>query len=765
MRGCTDLEAEKKRGKLLPWLIAGAVVLLVVIVFVVILIVSGAQTDVLKGTHSHSSPVPALGAVVNAKDDYVLVAESDNYRMYYYEPRFSIKLENKQTGAVLESTVSDEKDDGKNNKNWTGYMKSGIVISAIIGTLNTYQVDMNTVQNEIKTYYTDNGIYAEISFKGNYQFDLGVEVSLIGDELVARVPESSINEHKDGTYISTVSLFPFLGYTYLDEQEGYMLVPDGSGALIYLDDKEGRYTTGFSGLIYGADDGMTNHTAVSTLWERYETVTSSNNVLAPVFGMAHIEDKQAYLGIVESGDERCSIEVVPNGVMVDYNRCFAKFLLRDVYVQPLNQSNSGTVPAVESDRQHSDLIVRYRLLSGDSADYSGMANSYRDYLLDTGRITKSDQSYNTRVDFLGSEREEFLMGTTAVTMTTIDQMTDILHELNGLGAGNILSVYKGWQAGGLYNYPIANFDADGSIGGDGALKRVIGDEAARGNDIYLYDDAVLVNATTHSTTYNVMKMVNKRTFKQETHGQVYGTFYYLMPGRTKTNLLRLLDQTKGKTYNKFALAGITGTLFSYSSQGSYYSRTDTMDIYEDAVSAMSEGCRLVLETPNAYLWKYSDAFLDMPLSSSDYLYLDRDIPFLSMVLKGVKPMYSEYVNFEANKTENFLDMVESGVYPSFYISAEDSSKLIYTNSSKLYSLEYSSYRDTIASYDAQLKELAAKTSGACIIKHEELESGLVKVTYDNGVTVYVNHTGSALDGDGLTVEALSYTVKGGDANG
>ena len=67
-----------------------------------------------------------------------------------------------------------------------------------------------------------------------------------------------------------------------------------------------------------------------------------------------------------------------------------------------------------------------------------------------------------------------------------------------------------------------------------------------------------------------------------------------------------------------------------------------------------EKMSLILETPNAYMWQYADAFLDMPLGSSDFLYLDQDIPFLSLVLKGVMPMYSDYVNFEANKTENFL---------------------------------------------------------------------------------------------------------------
>ena len=750
--------ATDKRKKILPWIIAGAVLLVAIIVLVIVLVLNGSQPDVLKGTHSHSNPIPALGDKVNAADDYVLVAESDTYKLYYYEPRFSIKLENKRTGTILESTVPDEKLFGNINNTWKGYIQSGIVLSAIIGTINTYQVDMNTVANEINTWYTDNGIYAEISFKDKYQFDIGVEVSLAGDTLTVRVPDESIQEHKADTFISTVALFPFLGYTYLDEQEGYMLVPDGNGALIYLDNKEGRYTTGFSSLIYGTDDGMTSSSKVSTLWGRYETVTQSNNVLAPIFGMAHLEDQQAYLGIVESGDERCSVEVTPNGVMVDYNRCFARFLLRDVYVQPLTQSNSGTVPAVEQDRLHSDLQVSYYLLSGDDANYSGMAKTYREYLLTNNKIEKRDLSYNTRVDFLGTEREEFLMGTTAVTMTTVNDVEEILEELRGLGVQNVLSVYRGWQSGGLYNVPITKYKADSNIGGNSALMNLVRNEAQKGNTIYLYNDALTVNATTNSTTYNVMKMVNKRTFTLDVHGQVYDTFYYLMPGRSSGNLARFVDDLNDKGIGNLALAGITAKLFSYSSKGNYYSRTDTMDIYMDAVKAAHENSNLVMETPNAYLWEYADAFLDMPLSSSDYLYLDQEIPFLSMVLKGVVPMYSEYVNFEANKTENFLQMVESGMYPSFYVSAEDSSKLIYTNSNNLYSLEYASYRDTIAEYDAALKALAEKTGDACIIRHEILDNGLVKVTYDNGVKIYVNYSDSDLSADGLTVEALSYKV-------
>ncbi len=695
------------------------------------------------------------------KDDYEKVAESDTYIMYLYEPRLSILLENKETGEILESTLSDEQDDGESNTSWNAYMKSGIVLSAIIGTTNTYQVDLITCDNTMNVTKKDNGFSAEIFFT-QYQFGLTVDVTLEDDELVVNVPDDSIIEKKEGTYISTVSLFPFMGYTHMDEEDGYMLIPDGNGALIYLDNKEGKYSTGFSQMIYGKDSGFTDSSTKTLLWDKYETVVDANQVIAPIFGMTHLDQQLGYLAVVESGDERASVEAHPNGVMVNYNRCFAKFLLRDIYVQPLNNSNSGTVTNVETDRAHDDLQVRYLLLDGDDADYSGMAVSYRNYLLDNDLVSVKDTSYNTRVDFLGTDREEFLFSTKAVTMTTTDNIEEMYGDLQDAGVSSLLTIYKGWQKGGIYNVPITKYKADSHIGGTSALTDLITSSAENNYNIYLYNDALRANADTSNTTFNVVKKINKRTFKEELKEEVYDTFLYLTPARTEDTLEKFVDSYTKEGVSNLALSGITNSLYSYSYKGDFYSRQDCLQSYADTVAAVDENTNLVLEQPFAYLWDNTDAFLDMPLGSSDYMYIDEEVPFLSMVLKGILPMYSDYVNFEANKTEFFLQMVESGVYPSFYITYENSSGLIYTNSSDLYSTEYATYRDTIVEYDEELRQVAEAVDGAFITNHEKMDNGVTAVTYDNGVVIYVNYSDNDVTVDGTKVEAMSYKV--GEAN-
>ncbi|MDY6323535.1 MAG: DUF5696 domain-containing protein [Catonella sp.] len=689
--------------------------------------------------------------------DYEKVAESDTYEMYYYEPRLSIILKDKKTGKLIESTLSDEKDDGAANSGWVGYMKSGVVVNAIKGTNNAYQADLINSPVDIKTEKKDNGISASLYFK-EYKFGFTVNVTLDGNDLVTEIPESSIKEDKEGTYISTISLFPFMGYTFMDEQSGYMLVPDGNGALIYLNNKEGRYTTGFSQMIYGNDAGFTDSTTKNYLWKRYETVVNPDKVIAPVFGMAHTDDKEAYIAVVESGDKRASIEAHPNGAMVNYNRCFAKFKIRDTYVQPLNQSNSGTVINVEKDRTHEDLRVRYMLLQGDDANYSGMAVTYRNYLLKNNLVTKKDDSYKTRVDFLGSDREKFMLGTSAVKMTDTDDIRNIYSELQNAGVSSLLTEYRGWQKGGIYNVPITKYKADSAIGGTRDLTRLIKEASDKGYDLYLYNDALRVNATTNSFTYNVTKKVNKRTLTEETNGKVYSKFYYLLPERSEEDLTKFVKSYTDKGVSNLALGGITENIFTYSKQGEFFTRNDTAATWSKAVSEINENANVIMEEPFFFLWNSTDAFLNMPLGSSDYMYTDEEVPFLSMVLKGIIPMYSDYVNFEANKTEFFLQMVESGVYPSFYVTAENSSKLINTNSADLYSTDYSTYKDMIIDYDKQLREVNAATAGASILKHEKLDNGVTVVTYDNGVKIYVNYTGESETADGVSVDSMSYKV-------
>jgi len=695
--------------------------------------------------------------------DYELMAENDCYKMYLYKPRFSVMLENKKTGKIIETTLSDEKDDGNSNATWNGYMKSGIVITAIIGENSTYQADLINNPNTIDVTKTANGFSAKIYYT-EYKFGITVDVELDGEDLVVNIPDDYIVEEQEGTYIGTISVFPFMNYSFLDDNKGYMLVPDGNGALINLDNKEGRYVTGFSQTIYGNDVGF-RESSLSTedmLWEEIDMSTESNKVLAPIFGMAHTDEQRGFFAVIENGYQRASIEIQPNGVMVNYNRCFVKFLLRDTYNQPMSNSSTKGIEQTEADRTHMDMKVRYMLLSGDEANYASMAVKYRKYLVDNKLVTKKETAYNTRVDFLGTDREEFLFGTRAVTVTKADDISKMYGELKGKGVESMLSVYKGWQKGGLYNVPISKYKADSHIGGTSKLTSLIKEADGYNYHLYLYNDALRLNPDTNRLTFDMIKMLNKRTFKEEDWAEVYDTFYYLTPAKTAQYLKDFVSSYTDDDITNLAIAGISNVLYSYSFKSRFYSKCDTEKRYAELIREIDDKTNLILEEPASYLWNNTEAFLDMPLGSSDYMYVDEEIPFLSMVLKGIIPMYSDYVNFESNKQEFLLQMVEAGVYPSFYITYENSSELLYTNSSNLFSTEYSTYKNTIADYDKELRKINELTGDSVITNHEKLDNGVTVVTYSNDVKVYVNYSNTAQTVGDVTIDALSY--KAGEPN-
>ena len=677
--------------------------------------------------------------------EYRLIARSDRYEMYLYEPTISLLLRNTENGALIASTLNEHTAQGKLNKTWKGYTFSAFVLDVLTGNSKNYkQADLLNNEHTLDYTYTENGFDAAV-FYPEFGLGLTLQVRLEGDELLVTVPDSSIREEISGTCMAMVSLYPMFGATYMDQRTGYMLIPDGNGALIHLTDKEGRFPTGYSQMIYGSDNGFTESSPANYLWDRYETVLKPHQVTAPVFGIAHTDEQTGYIAVVEQGEKRCSIEAHPNGVMrVSYNRCFAKFLLRDVYKQPLNQSESTKMDMVERDRTHHDLSVRYCLLTGEDAGYVGMAKRYREYLLEYGIVTPQDDGYRTRIDFLAEDQEKFLVGTRA--------------ELQEAGVASVLSEYRGWQNGGIFALPVSSFRADGAIGGTNALKQLISEAAGQDYLLMPYVDALRMNASTNTFTYDAAKMVNKTTLKEKNSKQVYNLFYYLLPEKTREKLGALAEDLKRNGAGTLAVGGITENLFSYSLRDTYYTRNDGADAYEQALRSASDGLKLALEEPFQYQWPYMSAFLNMPLDGSEYMYTDEEVPFLTIALKGLVPMYSDYANFEANKTELFLTLAETGVYPSFYITRKNSSDLIYTNSSDLYSTQWDAYRETVVQYDRELRTLNARTAGTSIVNHEKLDGDVRKVTYSNGITVYVNYSGETRTADGIAIGPKSFSV-------
>ncbi|AGC68116.1 hypothetical protein Cst_c11200 [Thermoclostridium stercorarium subsp. stercorarium DSM 8532] len=687
-----------------------------------------------------------------------LVAESDNYQLYFKEDSLSVIVRDKTTGAIMESVVEGDVR-GNAIAGWQSFLKSGIVLKLIKGiNLNHVVVGADEAERDVKL--TGDGFYAKLYYE-EYGIGFDVHVSLSEDQLIVEIPNRSIVEDKDEYKIGEIYVYPFLGHTHMGDRSGYMLVPDGNGAMIYLNDKNRRFSSNYSQYVYGRNIGIDEPYALSLLMNRYQSVNEAENIMAPVFGMVHTDSEMGYLGIIESGDYSAKIEAYPNGAYTDYNWICSKFILRQIYIQPTGK-REGHVIARQERRNEFDIRVRYCFVSGEYANYTGLALKYRDFLLKHGIVVPRHDNFRIRLDFLGIDKENWLIFKRNVTMTTVNNIKEIYKELKDAGVTDIISVYKGWQKDGINALPIEKYAADGDIGGNGKLTALIRECESSGIEFYLYQDSLRINPSIKNAAFNVVKQITKRVYEEMTYKDVFEKFRFLTPAKTRQVMIRSAKSYINNGVTNIMLGGITNILFTYTHKGNLYTRVDTANIYESAVSELSGKLNFIMEKPFSYLWKYTNAIADMPISTSNYIFTDEEVPFLTIALKGLIPMYSEYVNFEANKEEFFLKLVETGVYPSFYITYEDPAKLQYTNSSDIYSSRFAVYKDDIIRYYNELKKINDLTQGAKIISHSQFSNGLTVVSYDNGVKIYLNYNPDrVITADGYAIEPMSYVVGGG----
>ncbi len=755
----------KKMGKSLIKLVIAILVIIVIIAVAVMASKSGGKDSLnvsdLQGTVSAPGAALSDGAVDTSRelDGHHLVAANDSYELYLYEPALSIIVKNTKTGAVMESTVRDEERLGSVNETWKGFLQSGIVVEL--------QEETNTMQRKLGIEGSGAQVSVEMipgGFRAKLDYptqELGfeAEVKLYDDgSITACIPESSIYENADNKKIGNIYVFPLLGSSRLGEKEGYMFVPDGNGALIYLDDKDGRFDSGYVQKVYGSDIGVGESYVLSLLWDSYETHNDAEMILAPVYGMVHTDDEMGYLAIIESGDEEASIYATPNGAYSDYNWITAAFRKCTTYIQPT--SNSGGSVTKVTDRIKYDINVRYMFVDGADANYTGLAKRYRDYLIEKDELVKVEDDFKVRLDFLGLDVENWMLWKKDAPVTTVDNIREIYADLESEGVTDILSIYKGWQDGGIFDLPVTSYDVDSSIGGARELSKLMDECEGKNIDFYLFTDGVRANTETGNTTFDTVKKMDKRLYTQDTYQNVYREFVYWTPQKSLQNLQLLQKNFVKKGVNKIALSEIGNTMFTYTMGDTMQTRLVSKYLYGEALRQISENMDLMLEAPVQCYWQYAKAIVDMPIADSDYIYTDQSVPFLSIALKGILPMYGDYVNFEANEREYFLKLVETGIYPSFYLTYENPSELIYTNSSDVYTAQYSVYRDQILNYYDELSEVSERTKGSMIVNHEITDTGVTIVTYDNGVKLYINYDETERKAEDVTVPALSYVIGG-----
>ena len=218
---------------------------------------------------------------------------------------------------------------------------------------------------------------------------------------------------------------------------------------------------------------------------------------------------------------------------------------------------------------------------------------------------------------------------------------------------------------------------------------------------------------------------------------------------------------KNYKLKNLALDDLSGELNSDFSEDRYAERNAAIKKTNSAIDRLSEKYNIIASMPNLYAIDNTNIITDAPTASSGNNIISIEVPFVQMVLSGYKDVASEPANISDGNFD-ISHLIAYGTLPNFTFSYAKSSEIMNTNYAELYSLCFEDWKeDAVKAYKA-VSEHAATLRGKSIVKHEILESGLVRVTYENGASYTVNDTALDITDGDITLAAGEYIFKEGN---
>lgn len=680
--------------------------------------------------------------------------ENARTEVWFNEESASIRIVDKASGYIWGGLDNPETDE-LNNK-WKAFADSLCSIEYYNEKMNEARISLSDSAVDAEYTWENDKLLCEFTIR-KIDMSLAFTMTLCENNLLFEVVKGSFKEKGD-CLLKSLYFMPFLGSTYEDKIDGYMFIPDGCGALVRYS-KSSTYLTGFDQRVYGLDAGIDQLGEASNL-----NASRSNDFMVeilpvglPVYGIVHGAKQNALFSVIESGEEYSAITASVAGIITNYNWVTTRFDYRRMHIHAVYGSGNG-VYQPQTEANDFNPALRVYFMTGDEADYSGMANKYRSILIGQGTLdgkTEKTEQIPLRLEVLASEVEDGFLWNTTKTLTTTDEAKDFADTLGRMDINTLLMVLRGWQSGGQSGAKYGTTRVEGSIGGKKGISELNKSISENNGKLYLYANAVTANEDQVSLSRDAM-ITAARSFGQKVSAnktQMYGSNYFAKVSR----ITKLLESLKEKQdIESFALAGVGNTLYSDYTEKKEYSRTESK---EAIIKSVSQFENTALYNPNLYLWEYADAYFDIPSSNSQYLFETDTIPFLQMVLKGSIDYYSTFCNQGFYSQTSILKMIEYGIYPSFIVMAEDNDELSGTPLVDYFSLNFNDWKDTINTVYHNVNGALSAVCGQSIVEHAVLIEGVVRVTYSGGDAIYVNYNSNDVEADGITVKAMSYAVK------
>lgn len=718
----------------------------------------------------HFPQAPVLAATAEKVNSETASAEIENEKFaLYVEENGEASFYVKETGKWWHSNPTDSELNAAVSGIVKMQMTSQLIVTYLADGSNEKQATSRasaTNSGGVSVLASGNGIKVCYDFKDE-EFTVPLLYTLSDEGLKAEILNAEIEEN-GANLISKIVLLPYWGAAS-ERDEGYFLVPDGCGALINFNN--GKSTSGYQQLIYNTDEQMNETTGI----------TVNEKAYMPLFGIKN--NNQAMLSVIDGGSTACKLYASVSSGNNPYNYIYPEFTYRKTSVVQMLSKTWYPLDVTFVSKKRVDcenFSVVYIPVTGENADYGGMANTYREYLKKNGRFdSKPEKNYvPLYLDIYGSAlvSDTFLGFPVKVnkSLTDFNEVKQLVDGLKESGITDISIRYKGISKAGLYNKNVpTGFNVSGKIGGKKGFNSLVSYLAEQSVGFYPDEDFVYMRKSESSVfkPNNVVRDVRQKNavfyeYDISTGRQLStGTLKYaLKPNNTSKSIDKFLKSYLKTEARSLSLSTLGNTMLSdYGSEICFSSQTQ--EIFRGIFERLSDkGISVMLEAPYIYATEYADCIISAPGESSNYDIEDKTVPFYQMVLHGLVSYSTPSLNSAADNKTAVLKALETGSSLMYSLSATEYSEIIDDGYDDLSCIYAEDWLEAATKYGKEVYNALKNVADSEIIAHYEAAENVFATEYENGTVIYVNYSDTPYTIGNITVGAVDYYVSGGASN-
>ena len=526
-------------------------------------------------------------------------------------------------------------------------------------------------------------------------FNVSMVFRLDGSDLVVEVPLDDLAYDVDYP-LTSLTLLPAFGAGGTAD-DGFLFVPDGSGAIIRFNNGRVSQRAYYANL-YGWD------------WASIRTqVTNETRINFPVFGVSG--DSGSFICILEDGASWAGIGADIAGRLTSYNTVNATYTIVHGDAYDVSERTNNAVYMFETAHPTGFIRQRYRFLP--ESGYMDMAASYRDYL--TAKYPNFaaqtvDADAPLSIELIGAiDKVQQVAGvptSVPIAMTTYAEAKDLLHELVTRNLAQNMSI----------RYAAARFTTR--------------EEA----EIPEYSP-IWYGANDDRDTY-----------------------YLVKPAIAMRSVNTLVDAAA--SYGAGVSFRDIGYMLSadYDSKNHTTREAVLHQQAEKLAELKASGRDVMIRQGNDYAAVQATLITDMDFDGGQYSIIDEYIPFYPLALHSRVSYTGASLNLADDAEEVLLRSAEVGAGLQYTLTAQSARVLQDSTYSEFYGADASLVLDDITAQVAQYRQTLSGIFNQEMTGHERVGNVTI-TTYANGTRVYVNfgYTDAAVDG--ITVPARSYAAQ------